>query len=102
MVDMGTNNSLSALAAVLAVCADVAAHQEAYSFYSDYFKSVEGIRPRWAFYYSTEEIERLTRELSETEEEYRHENTCELCYHGSCCRERIPTSGEGWSFTPAL
>jgi hypothetical protein len=102
MVNMGTNNSLSALAGFLGVCAEVSAHQRAYSFYSDVFKDVEGIRPRWAFHYSTEELERGVDELLAREEEYRHEDTCELCYHGETCRERMPTSGDGWSFTPAL
>ena len=99
---MGTNNNaLTALAAFLAVCADVSRHADAYSFYSDMFKSYEGIRPRWAFYYSTEELEAALERLLAREEEYRHEESCELCYHGECCREKLPTSGEGWAFTPA-
>lgn len=59
-----------------------AVRQDAYSFYSDLFKSYEGIRPRWACDWSLEDLERATARLCEPE-------------------PAQPTSGEGWTFTAA-
>jgi hypothetical protein len=59
-------------------------HDYLYSLYSDLFKSYEGIRPRWAYSYSCEELQAAIDALDERETE-----------------PEIPTSGDGWAFTPA-
>jgi len=57
---------------------------DAYSYYSDLFKSFEGIRPRWACDWSLDRLEAAIDALHEREVE-----------------PEIPTSGDGWAFTPA-
>lgn len=93
---MGTSNILVAFAAALAVIPE-AVRRSYYGYYSDYFKSVEGIRPRWASDYSIPELESSIALLDARE----HECMCPDCFHGDPCKETMPTEGEGWSFTPA-
>lgn len=62
-----------------------AVRQDAYGFYSDLFKSYEGVRPCWAHDWSLVELEAATARLTgESEPE-----------------PAQPTSGEGWTFTAA-
>lgn len=100
MVSMGTNNGLLALAAFLGAIPEIV-RQGLFSYYSDYHKDCHGIRPRWAGDYSIAQLEDEIAWLDQHADEYMHEQVCDLCYHGETCREHMPTSGEGWSFTPA-
>jgi len=59
--------------------------QDLYSTYSDVFKSFNGIRPRWAFDWSISDLMEALDRLDGIEAE----------------EPPMPTSGEGWSFTPA-
>jgi len=51
-----------------------------YGFYSDLFKSCEGIRPRWAYDWSIAELQAAIDDLDPQ-------------------LETPPTSGDGWSYT---
>jgi len=89
--------------------------EQLYSEYSDYYKDVHGIRPRWAGHYSEAELEdaikRLEAESAEAfarqdaEDKLRRELEGD---YGPYCRlvevsiETYPTSGEGWTLTEAV
>jgi hypothetical protein len=59
--------------------------QDLYSTYSDLFKDENGIRPRWAFDWSIADLMEALDRLCGVE----------------APEPAMPTSGEGWSFTPA-
>ena len=88
--------------------------EQLYSEYSDYFKSVHGIRPRWAYAYSEAELEEALDSLdAEAEEEFARQDADDKLRrelegdYGPYCRlveieiETYPTSGEGWTLTEA-
>jgi hypothetical protein len=56
-----------------------------YSFFSDMFKMHNGIRPRWACDWSIAELQEALDRLDGIE----------------APEPAMPTSGEGWAFTPA-
>lgn len=87
--------------------------QQLYSEYSDFFKSVEGVRPRWAAQWTEAELEDALNRLEARAEEAWAEQDAEDKlrrelegeYPGSrlveVAIETYPTSGEGWALTEA-